>query len=250
MIYLIFIFGLILGSFYLVLGTRLPIKESIMLSRSKCDHCKNTLNWYNLIPLLSYIFQLGKCTKCKKKISILYPMVELGTGALFAYLYYIYGFGYEFYLGIVLASLFIIIAITDFKYYIILDSTVIIGAILISVLHLIYSGLYDFISYLLSGLILFGLMYLIMKIGNFIFKKESLGGGDIKFAFIIGLTVGLHLSLFVLVISAFVALPTAVAALLATKNKEVAYGPFLAGALFLVYLNIDKFISLIDYINV
>ena len=59
-----FILGTILGSFYLVVGTRLPKDEDVIKSRSKCDSCQKKLKWYNLIPIFSYIFQKGKCSSC------------------------------------------------------------------------------------------------------------------------------------------------------------------------------------------
>ena len=70
MVVILFIIGACLGSFYLVVGKRLPKNEDIILSRSKCDSCNHTLFWYDLIPIFSYIFLLGKCRYCHKKISI------------------------------------------------------------------------------------------------------------------------------------------------------------------------------------
>ena len=82
-----FIIGLILGSFYQVVGLRLPVGESFINSRSYCPKCKKKLKWYELIPLVSYIIQFGKCRKCKKRISITYPLFELLTGVCFALSY-------------------------------------------------------------------------------------------------------------------------------------------------------------------
>lgn len=85
-IYLIlfFITGLLFGSFYNVVGLRLPKKESIIYPSSHCPKCNHKLSWYELIPVLSYIFLKGKCKNCKEKISIMYPVVELISGILFA----------------------------------------------------------------------------------------------------------------------------------------------------------------------
>lgn len=80
-----FILGTILGSFYLVVGTRLPKDEDVIKSRSKCDSCQKTLKWYNLMPIFSYIFQKGKCSSCGQKISIDHFLVELITGLLFSF---------------------------------------------------------------------------------------------------------------------------------------------------------------------
>ena len=67
---LIFVIGIVLGSFYLVVGTRLPLKENIITGRSRCDSCKTVLKWYELIPVVSFVIQRGKCRTCNKKISI------------------------------------------------------------------------------------------------------------------------------------------------------------------------------------
>ena len=84
--------GLVLGSFYNVLGYRLPKKESIVFPSSHCPNCNHQLKFWDLIPVLSYIFLQGKCHYCKKKISIIYPIIELATAILFVTSYYIFGF--------------------------------------------------------------------------------------------------------------------------------------------------------------
>ena len=90
-----FILGTILGSFYLVVGTRLPKDEDVIKSRSKCDSCQKTLKWYNLIPIFSYIFQKGRCSSCGQKISIDHFLVELITGLLFLFASFYYPKGYD-----------------------------------------------------------------------------------------------------------------------------------------------------------
>lgn len=242
---LIFIIGTILGSFYLVVGTRLPKNEDVIKSRSKCDNCGVTLRWYNLIPLLSFIFQRGKCSKCGKKIAKEHFIVELATGLLFLFCYYSFS-SYELYTSLVIASLLIIIFISDFKYMIILDSSLIVSLVLLVILKVIYFDFKTIVMSLLSGLILFLVMFLVEKIGTLLFKKESLGGGDIKLAFIIGFILDYKLGLVALVLSTFLALPYAVATLYMSDSHEFPYGPFLIGALFIVFTFMDKFINLID----
>lgn len=244
----VFVLGLVLGSFYLVVATRLPKGEDIIKSRSHCDYCQKELKWYNLIPIFSYVFQRGKCSYCHHKIGIEYIVVELITGISFLISYLYYGFCYEFYESLVILSLVIIIYISDFKYLVILDSPLVIAGILTIFLKLIYFGfntiLYDF----LCGIALFFVMLMVQKLGEFLFKRDALGGGDIKFSFIIGLIVGFKLGLAVLILSTFLALPYSVASMFLSKNNEVAYGPFLAGALLIVFLTMDKFTVLIDFL--
>ena len=207
---LLFIVGCILGSFYLVIGTRLPKNEDVVFSRSRCDHCKKELKWYHLIPLFSFIFLKGKCAYCKKNISPEHFLVELGTGLTFLATYYFFPDGYNLYAGLTICSLLIIIFVSDFKYMIILDSPLVVSSVIFLILKYIYYGWYEVGYSLLGGLTLFLTMYLVQVIGNYIFKKESLGGGDIKLAFVIGLILKIKLGLIALILSCFLALPYAV----------------------------------------
>lgn len=243
-----FILGTILGSFYLVVGTRLPLNEDIIFSRSRCDTCKKELKWYNLIPLISYIIQKGKCSNCKSKINSEHFWVELITGFLFLLSYLYFPFGEEFLISLIIVSLMVIIFISDFKYMIILDSSLIISGVLIIIIKIIYSGFKAGIFSILSGISMFLIMLLIEEIGSFILKKESLGGGDIKLCFIIGLCLDIKLALVALVLSSFLALPYAFASLHLKNRHEFPYGPFLVGALFIVYFHIDKFSNLISFL--
>lgn len=245
---LMFILGSIMGSFYYCIGIRLPKGENALTSRSHCDNCGYTLKWYNLIPLFSYIFQKGKCTKCHQKIASGHFWCELATSLLFMLTSLYFPIGYNFFVGLIISSLLIIIFVSDFKYMIILDSPLIISSILIIILKFIYYDPIDVLISLISGLCLFLVMILIYKLGNFAFKKESLGGGDIKFSFLMGLILDFKIVLVALVLSVFLALPYAVASLELKKNSEFPYGPFLAGALFIVFFHYDKFVLLVEFL--
>ena len=245
---LIFFIGAIMGSFYLVIGTRLPKGENVLNSRSKCDFCGKTLKWYNLIPIFSYIFQRGKCTFCHKKIAPEHLIVEVATGALFLFTYYYLPMGYNFYIGLIISSLLIIIFVSDFKYMIILDSPLIISGILVIILKLIFFGIKESLISIISGIALFCVMLLLFQLGKLLFRKEALGGGDIKLAFIIGLILDFKLGLTAIILSTFVALPYALASLEIKKNNEFPYGPFLAGSLFIVFYHYDKFLMLLDFL--
>ena len=241
MIYLIFVIGLIFGSFYNVVGLRLPNNESIVFPGSHCPKCNHKLAWYENIPVLSYLFLGGKCKNCKKKIDIIYPLIELLTGILFAITYYLYGFSEEFLLGIILVSLVVIIFVSDTKYMIILDSPTIISVILIFIIKWIYEGIKVSLLSLLYGLFIFGIMYLLLIIGNFLFKKESLGGGDIKLSFVAGMVLGPYLGLFYIMFGSFLAFPYAIYTVIKNKNGVLPFGPFLASAMLILFYNIDLF---------
>lgn len=241
MIYLIFVIGLIFGSFYNVVGLRLPNNESIVFPGSHCPKCNHKLAWYENIPVLSYLFLGGKCKNCKKKIDIIYPLIELLTGILFAITYYLYGFSEEFLLGIILVSLVVIIFVSDTKYMIILDSPTIISVILIFIIKWIYEGIKVSLLSLLYGLFIFGIMYLLLIIGNFLFKKESLGGGDIKLSFVAGMVLGPYLGLFYIMFGSFLAFPYAIYTVIKNKNGVLPFGPFLASAMLILFYNMDLF---------
>lgn len=248
MVVFLFVLGLLFGSFYLVLGLRLPKGEDALFSRSHCDKCNHPLKWYNLIPIFSYVFQRGRCSFCHEKISPLNLIVELATGILFAVGYLMYGFSYDYYVYLIIISLMIIIFVSDFTYLIILDSPMFVAYIILTGLKIGYYGLNHFLISLCNALLLFLVMYFVQYVGAKIFKKESLGGGDVKFTFLIGYILDFRLGLVTLILSTFLALPYAVASIYLTKNHEVPYGPFLVGALTIVFVFLDKFVALLNFI--
>ena len=241
MIYFIFFIGLVFGSFYNVVGLRLPNNESIVFPGSHCPKCNHKLAWYENIPVLSYLFLRGKCKNCEQKIDIIYPLIELLTGILFAITYYLYGFSEEFLIGIILASLVIIIFVSDTKYMIILDSPTVISIILIFIIKWVYEGIKVSLLSLFYGLFIFGIMYLLLIIGNLLFKKESLGGGDIKLSFVAGMVLGPYLGLFYIVLGSFLAFPYAIYTIIKNKNGVLPFGPFLASAMLILFYNMDLF---------
>ena len=236
-----FILGAVLASFYGVVGTRLPEGKSIIKPGSHCDTCNHPLGFLDLIPIFSYIFSKGKCRHCKEKVSIINPITEFITGLLFELAYLHYGLSYHFLISLILISLLILIYITDFKYMIILDSPLVISGISIFFLNLFFYNFKYAIQSLASGLILFLFMLFIAWIGKLLFKREALGGGDIKLAFIIGMVLHVPHAFLALVLSTFLALPYATFSMLSTKEKEVPYGPFLIAALCIVFLFYQKF---------
>lgn len=242
----IFILGLILGSFYNVVGIRLLNKESIVFPRSHCPKCNHPLAWYENIPIISYLFLTGKCKSCQERISFMYPAMELLTGILFLLSYYLFGIGYNFYIAIVLSSLVVLIFITDTKHMIILDEVLIVSIVLIFIINIIYKGiLYSFQS-LGYGFIIFMVMYLLMLLGNFLFRKESLGGGDIKLSFIAGMVLGVPVGILYIIIASFLAFPYAVYISIKNNDGMLPFGPFLVTSLFLCFCNFNL---LLEFIN-
>ena len=247
MIGFMFILGAIFGSFLLVIGTRMPLGENVITGRSRCDFCKNELKWYELIPIISYIIQNGKCRHCHRKINHNHLIIEIVTGLLFVFGYIYFKNIFELLIFLVLILVTILIFISDFKYMIILDSSWIIGSVAIIFVKFIAYGYITILLSVLKGIGLFLIMFLIKLIGDKIFKKESLGGGDIKLCFLIGLTIGFRLGLIALVFSAFLALPYALTQIYLNKKNELPYGPFLIAATVIIYVFLDKFVNLLVF---
>ena len=243
-----FIIGAIFGSFYGVVGTRLPEEKSIVKPGSHCEKCGHYLKWYENIPLLSYIFLGGHCKKCKTPIGFVYFMTELLSGCLFALCYKVFGISYEFFIAIILSSLVIIIFVSDSKYMIINDSPLVVSAILIFVIKWLDTGILSALMSLVYGLIIFGVAYLLMLFGSLAFKQEALGGGDIKLSFVAGMVLGVKLGILYIVLASFLAFPYAVYVTLKNKDNMLPFGPFLVSSLLIIYLNMNIISEIIKLI--
>ena len=243
-----FIFGITLGSFYNVVGYRLPREQSLITPSSHCTSCNHKLNIIDLFPVFSFLLLGGKCRYCKQKISWFYPIFELTTGILFALAYIVFGHSINFLISIVLISMLLIIIISDYQTMIIPDELLIFSGILLMILIGIKSGIIGLLYSIGNGLLAFAVMYLIKKLGDFLFKKESMGGGDIKLMFIFGLVMGLPMTLISIFIASFIGLPVSLYILYRKKEHEIPFGPFLAVAAIIInltQLNIDKIIQLL-----
>ena len=202
--------------------------------------CKHKLKWYENIPIFAYLIQGGKCRNCKKKIPKFYIIIETMTGILFALSYWVFGFGFEFILSILMASFFVIVIVSDTNYLIIPDEVTVVFSILVILARWIFLGIGNALTFLLYGLGAFLIMYLLMLFGNFLFKKESLGGGDIKLMFFIGCCVGPWMSIFTIFLSSFIALPLSLLLYFKSRDSVIPYGPFLLVAgLIIVLFQID-----------
>ena len=229
------LFGLCFGSFYNVVGMRVPKGESINKPGSHCFTCGHRLKWYELIPILSFVIQKGRCRECHTKLSYLYPFTELATAILFMVSYHSFGFTYELLIALILCSLLMLVIVSDLSYLIIPDSFIIIAAILIIIVRLIFEGITGALIAIGYGIISFGLMYLIMTLGNVLFKKESMGGGDVKLMFIVGLALDPFLAIVVIFLASIIALPVSFFLLLKNKEHVIPFGPFITLGLLIVF---------------
>ena len=243
-----FIIGAVMGSFYNVLGLRIVRKESIIKPKSHCEKCGHVLAWYELIPIFSFIFLKGKCRNCKTKLSYLYLFSEFFCGVLFAISFYSFGFTPNLIISLVLSSLLIIVTVCDVTYMIIPDRFIVISGILILLTKLVFFPIKTFLLSLLYGVLSFIIMYLIMKLGDYIFKKETLGGADVKLMFIVGICLEPFLSLLVIIIASMIALPISLLLLVKEREHAIPFGPFILIGTMIVFLTKLDGIKIIHFL--
>ena len=247
-IIIFFIFGSVMGSFYHVVATRLTNGLSIVKPASHCEKCKHVLKWYELIPIVSYLIQGGKCRQCKTKLPISYVLMEICTGILFAVCYNEFGLSLETAVAIVFVSSLIVIIISDIEYMIILDEVLIVAIAAIILIYAFQMGLYETSIKILCGAGAFITMLLVKKFGDTLFKQESLGGGDIKLMFLIGLVIGYEMSIANIFFATFIAFPVALLLLITKKDNMIPFGPFLSMAAILLYIWGINFTDIINFI--
>jgi len=208
-------------------------------SRSACPDCGIQLKWYHNIPLISYLFLLGKCAFCKKSISLRYPIVELSNAIFYLYFYLAFGLTYNFIIFSILSSMLLVIIFIDYDHQIIPDSITLPGMVLGLGVSFLPEGMgivNSFIGLLAGG----GSLYLIALLGDWLFKKESMGGGDIKMAGMLGAFVGWQKVLLIFLASAVIGLVVSVVILFISEKfrqeRVIPFGPFLAIAAFLAII--------------
>lgn len=246
MLVMFFIMGAVMGSFYHVVATRMSNDESIIYPASHCIKCNHKLKWYENIPIISYIILRGKCSNCHEKIPISYIIVEIVTGVLFAVCFHSFGFSMELVIALIFVSSLIIVIISDIEYMIILDEVLVFSTLSIIVIYVIFfvvnKGVVDGISevvlkHIYPGVGAFVTMYAIKIMGDKMFKKESLGGGDIKLMFLFGLVLGYPMSVCTIFLATFIAFPVALFLLFTDRENIIPFGPFLSMAAILILVS-------------
>lgn len=240
----IFIFGLILGSFYTVVGERLPEGKSIVNPPSHCPNCNHRLGILELIPVFSFLFLGGKCKKCRSKIPVLSTLIEILTSSLFLIAYIRFGISIKLFIALIFISMLIIVIVSDIRYMVICDEVLIIGNILIFILLIISNGFKASMMSFVYGIASLLIMLSIKTLGDIIFKKESMGGGDIKLMFTFGLVLGIPSSVASIFIASFIGLPISLIMMKKNSNHELPFGPYLSIAAIILLL------SGIDIVNV
>lgn len=231
-IVLFFIYGIIFGSFFNVVGLRVPKKESIVSPPSHCTTCERNLTTLDLIPVFSYVFLRGKCRGCQSKISPIYPFMEFITGALFALSYYMLGFSLELVVVILFISMLVIITVSDIAYMLIPNKILLPFSIVILIARIV-SPLTPWWDSLLGAVVGFSVLFLIAVV-----SKGGMGGGDIKLFFVIGLVLGTVQTLLTLFIAALIGSVIGIVILRrAGKGRKtpIPFGPSIAVAAVIAY---------------
>lgn len=233
---LFFVYGLVFGSFFNVVGLRVPLKESIVRPPSHCPNCNTRLTALDLLPVVSYVFIGGTCRHCKTPISPIYPAMELATGALYLWAYVHFGWSMELVVALLFASLLVIITVSDFAYMLIPDRVLLPFGVVLAVLRFVVPLDPMWEAYVASALgfvLLLGVAILSEKL----FQKEGMGGGDIKLYAVIGLVLGIGNTVLSIFVAAVIGIFAAVLAPRIRKgNGEMPFGPSIALAAWLCYL--------------
>ncbi len=259
-----FIIGLMVGSFLNVVIYRLNLAESIFWGRSHCPHCKAKINWYDNIPLLSFILLQGKCRYCGEKISWQYPIVEFSTGLSFVLLAEIFLQNHSwlnwleviFYL--VLVSLLIVILVYDLKFLKIPLLIIWLAVAWTSAYYLLVDSFnfpvlinfWDsrFLSGLIGGAIASSFFLFLVIIS----REKWMGMGDVYLGFLIGLVIGWPNILLVLMLSFLLGSVVGLTLVISKRKKmssQLPFGPFLIISLFLIIFLLKFFPSIDSYLR-
>lgn len=231
---LFFLLGIVLGALCNFLGKRLPTKEDL-LKRDSCESCGYEYRWYEHSHILLYFFRSGRCPDCGKRLDFVPVLNELFTGLLFALAFYIFGFSLDLLIALGIVCLLMIVLVSDLTYMVIPDEVLIFFNAYFIILLVFDVGLIETMIKMLSGLFLFGVMYLIMLVGNYLLKGESLGGGDVKMMFTFGLLLGPIVGILSIFLSSLLALPISILIMQVEKNHIIPFGPFLLVTLLFLY---------------
>jgi prepilin signal peptidase PulO-like enzyme (type II secretory pathway) len=246
-----FIFGTIVGSFLNVVVLRYNTGVSVARGRSFCFSCSKKLSWSELVPVLSFLFQKGRCRGCKSKISWQYPVVELLTGLLFAGVFWKYGLSELLsnipivVISLILMALFVAITVYDIKHRIIPDGLIVSFGVL-SLINIFLTIHNDFLWPLLAGPILALPLFLI-----WLFSKGRLMGlGDPKLVLCIGWFLGLRFGLTAVILAFWTGAVYGLAlmalsyfkwhGLNISRKSELPFAPFLIlGFLLIFFFNLS-----------
>ncbi|GGN48849.1 prepilin peptidase [Oceanobacillus indicireducens] len=236
-----FLFGATFGSFFNVVGIRSPKSETFVNDRSYCPKCKKTLTWYELIPIISYLVQRGKCRNCKEKISLIYPVVETLTGALFVLSYLMIGLNVELITALLLVSMLMIIFVSDIHYMIIQNKILLFFLPLFIILRFI-APLEPWWSPIAGAVVATVLLALIILV-----TRGGMGAGDMKLFGVLGIVLGLHnvlLAFFLACLIGAIVGSLLIALKIVKRKQPIPFGPYIVLGALIAYFYGERIIRL------
>lgn len=220
---MVFLYGIVIGSFLNVLIYRLPKKENIVTTRSHCMSCGYTLKWYDLIPLFSFLALKGKCRKCGTKLSVQYPLIEALNGGLYLIVFWRCGLTIESLLYCLLFSALLALSVIDFRTYEIpLGFNIFI--LMLGLIRVVtdYSNWQDYVIGLVSVSLFLYIIFLATK-------GRGIGGGDIKLMAASGLLLGWKCNLLAFLLGCILGSVIHLIRMRVSKQGHVlAMGPYLS----------------------
>lgn len=228
----LFIFGLIFGSFFNVVGLRVPKEEPFANDRSRCPACRKELAWYELIPVISFMLQGGKCRSCKSKISLLYPTVELFTGILFVLCYMQLGFQLELLTALLFISMLMIIFVSDIRYMLIPNKILLFFLPAFIILRIIIP-LEPWWSSVAGALAGSGIIFVIILL-----SRGGMGAGDMKLFFLLGIVLGTKKVLLAFFFACLFGAVIGIILMLLKiirRKQPVPFGPYIVAAAVISY---------------
>ena len=232
---ILLVFGLCVGSFLNVCIHRFLRGESIVTPRSYCPACRKPIAWYDNIPLLSFVILGGKCRKCGLPISPRYFFIELLTGLSFVGSVHYFGWTAEGAASIVLLTFLLGMSATDLEERIIPDEmslpAIVIGLLFSASFPMLQhetNHWQGFLQSVFGTVIGGGTIYASGVFGEFLFKKESMGGGDVKLMAAVGAFLGWKEVILVFFLAPILALPIGLYMKFKKKEDYIPYGPFLS----------------------
>ncbi len=235
---IIFIYGIVIGSFLNVCIYRIPNKESVVMVNSHCMSCGHKLVWYDLFPLFSYLFLKGRCRYCGSKLSYQYVLIELLNGILYLVVFRVNGMNVESVLFALLVSALLTLSVIDYRTF---EIPVRINAVIlgIGIVHIIFD-LENCIHYLIG----FFSASLFLFLCLIITRGKGIGGGDIKLMAVAGLCLGWQNIMLALAAGCIIGSVIQCIIIAVTKNKtKFAMGPYLSVGIFVAMLWGDRFID-------
>ena len=220
---IIFLYGIVIGSFVNVCICRIPRGESIVKVRSHCENCGYQLRWYDLIPLFSYLVLGGKCRKCRERISVQHLIIEVLNGCLYVLIFSVCSISVESLLYCLAGSALLALGIIDFKTYEIpVGFNIFIG--ILGIVRVI-TDYTNWLEYIIGFVAVSAFLYLLFILS----KGRAIGGGDIKLMAACGLLLGWKLIILAFLIGCIVGSVVHVIRMRFSGESHVlAMGPYLA----------------------